>query len=529
MDIIRIAVLSVMITGMIAKLSLLADNQSPNQIGDGATHASFEPTWDSLSQYSCPEWFRDAKLGIFVCWNLHSLQGVDDWYARNMYLADTPIYKHHVKTYGHPSMFGFKDFIPMWKAENFDADDLVRQFKEAGARYIVPIATYHDNFDCWDSKHHKWNSVNMGPKKDIIGLWRKATEKHGLRFGVTTHLARSWSWLQVSHGADKQGDMKDVPYDGVDPKYYDFYHPPHGDTSRTYPNDPPQKWKDQWTVRIKDLCEQHHPDLLYFDGGLPFADDDGLTGRKLVAWYYNQNAQWHGGTLDAVLNIKKWSSGHGPFHEGICVRDMERGLLEGIQPDPWQNDTTISKWFYQPDESVRSVNSVVDMLIDIVSKNGNLLLNVPPKPDGTLDESSKKFLKELGEWTKINGESIYATRPWIIYGEGPTVTKGGHMGDNKLSLTAKDIRFARSKDGTILYAILMDWPGNEITIQSLGGALSGKKINSVSMLGVEGELAWSHDENKGLTVTMPRNKPCEHAFSIRIITETSLNQSTMGS
>ena len=264
--------------------------------------------------------------------------------------------------------------------------------------------------------------------------------------------------------------------------------------------------------------------MLYFDGGLPFPDDDGLAGRKLVAWYYNQNTQWHGGRLDAVLNIKKWSSGHGPFHESICVRDMERGLLEGIQPDPWQNDTTISKWFYQPDESIRSVNSVVDMLVDIVSKNGNLLLNVPPKPDGTLDESSKKFLKELGAWTKINGESIYATRPWIIYGEGPTVTKGGHMGDNKLGLTAKDIRFTRSKDGTILYAILMDWPGNEITIQSLSGALSGKKINSVSMLGVEGELAWMHDENKGLTVTMPRSKPCEHAFSIRIATERSLNQ-----
>jgi alpha-L-fucosidase len=511
MNSLRTAVLCLVMANVTTTSSLLARDQAP-----------FEPTWESLNRYLCPEWFRDAKLGIFICWNLHSLQGVDDWYARNMYIENTATYKYHVKTYGHPSQFGFKDFIPLWKAERFDADDLVRQFKDAGAKYIVPIATYHDNFDCWDSKHHKWNSVNMGPRKDIIGLWHRAAEKYGLRFGVTTHLARSWSWFQVSHGADRQGDMKGVPYDGADPNYRNFYHPPHGDTSLTYPADPPVQWKNQWTARIKDLCEQHHPDLLYFDGGLPFAADDGLTGREVVAWYYNQNMKWHGGKLDAVLNIKKWSSGHGPFQDRICVRDMERGLLEGIQPLPWQNDTTISKWFYQPNAPVRSTNSIVDMLVDIVSKNGNLLLNVPPKPDGALDEQYRRLLRELGEWMKINGEAIYATRPWIVYGEGPTVIEGGHMGDNKLGFKAEDIRFTCSKNGTTVYVILMDWPGERIAIRSLGRPLSGVKIRSIHMLGTNCELRWTHDDKEGMTILLPQERPCKHAYSLKIVTDQAL-------
>ena len=514
-----------LITGMFVGLPLLADNQALNQIGDSATHASFEPTWDSLSQYSCPEWFRDAKLGIFVCWNLHSLQGVDDWYCFNMYRQGHPVYKHHVATYGHPSKFGFKDFIPMWKGENFDADDLVRQFKNAGAKYIVPIATYHDNFDCWNSKHHKWNSLNMGPKKDIIGLWAEATRQQGLRFGVTTHLARSLCWMQGSHGSDKEGLLKGVPYDGADPKYQEFYHPPFPPAQRHYPPDPPQAWKDQWTNRIKDLCQQHRPDLLYFDGGLPFPKDDGLVGRKVVAWYYNQNKQWHDGRLEAVMNVKKWpvAKNHGPFSADMCVRDMEKGLLGGIEEYPWQNDTTISSWFYQPTKPVRSVNSVVDMLIDIVAKNGNLLLNVPPRPDGTLDEAHKKHLVELGQWMKVNGEAIYATRPWKQYGEGPTTVTEGHFGDNKLGLTAKDLRFTRSKDGWIVYAILMDWPGGGamVDIKAFAGT-DATEIRQVTLLGHDGPLKWTRNK-EGLHVSMPRNKPCEHAFSIRIVTETSLN------
>ena len=489
-------------------------------VGLSAATEPFDNSWESLESYECPEWFRDAKLGIFICWNLHSLQGVDDWYARNMYIEGSRTYKHHVETYGHPWQFGFKDFVGMWKAENFDPDDLVRRFKAAGAKYIVPIATYHDNFDCWDSAHHKWNSVNMGPKKDIVGLWRKATRKHGLRFGVTTHLARSWSWFQIAHGADKEGPMKGVPYDGADAEYHDFYHPTHGDTSLKYPDAAGQEWKDQWLARIKDLCEQHKPDLLYFDGGFPFADDDGLTGRKAAAWYYSRNTEWHGGKLEAVLNVKKWRSGHGPFREGTCVRDMEKGLLDGIQKHPWQNDTTISSWFYQPNHKVRSVNSVVDMLIDIVSKNGNLLLNVPPRPDGTLDEPSKRLLDELGRWMKINGEAIYATRPWRLFGEGPTAVSSGAFGDHKLGLGAGDIRFTSSRDDTILYAILMDWPGEQVRIKSLKRPYPSE-IKTITMLGVDRPLEWTFDSKEGVTIKMPDAKPCEHAYVLRITRQSS--------
>jgi len=489
-------------------------------VSAGAAQAAepFDPSWESLEKYECPEWFRDAKLGIFVHWGLTSLQGVDDWYGFNMYRQGHRTYEHHVKTYGHPSKFGYKDFIPMWKAEHFDPDDLVRRFKEAGARYVVPNAVFHDNFDCWNSRHHRWNSVNMGPKKDIVGMWRAACRRHGLRFGVSTHLARSWAWFQNAHGADQSGPLKGVPYDGANPKYWDFYHPP-GTPSRTYPVDAPQAWKDEWAARIMDLCEQHRPDLLYFDGGLPFPDDDGLTGRKVVAWYYNQSIKWHGGKNEAVLNLKKWppQSNHGPFRAGMCVRDMERGLLEGIQPEPWQNDTTVSAWFYQPGRPVRPVGSVVDMLVDIVSKNGNLLLNVPPRPDGTLDEAHQRFLEELGRWMKVNGEAIYATRPWRQFGEGPSTVAGGAFGDHKIRLTSRDIRFTCSKDGRTVYAFVMDFPGPGavVRIKALGKAGLGRAVRRVRLLGHQGAIPWTQ-QDEALVVTMPEQPPCDHAVALAV-------------
>jgi len=253
---------------------------------------------------------------------------------------------------------------------------------------------------------------------------------------------------------------------------------------------------------------------------LPFPDNDGLTGREVVAWYYNQNTRWHGGKNEAVLNIKKWpiEKNHGPFRAGMCVRDMEKGLFEGIQEHPWQNDTTVSKWFYQPDHPVRTVNSVVDMLVDIVSKNGNLLLNVPPRPDGSLDEAHKRHLVELGQWMKVNGEAIYATRPWEQYGEGPTAVAEGHFGDNKLGLTAKDIRFTRSKDGNTIYAILMDWPGNgaQVDIKALGSGNHDRKVSGVTLLGNDGPLKWTQG-NDALGVQMPDARPCEHAYALKIV------------
>lgn len=472
----------------------------------------FQPTWESLEKYECPEWFRDAKLGIFMHWGPCSVPGVDSWYGRNMYIEGHRTYKHHVKTYGHPSKFGYKDIIALWKAEKFDPDRLTRLYKKAGARYIVPVAVHHDNFDLWNAKGHRWNSVNYGPKKDIIGMWREATRRHGLRFGVSAHLARSYSWLNVSKGADKEGPLAGVPYDGADPKYADLYHEKHDDTERRYPKNPSEAWKREWYNRVKDLVDQHRPDLLYFDGGVPFGD----VGRRMVAYYYNENMKWHDGKLEAVLNIKRWDDGtHGEFRQGMCVQDLERGVLSDIRSDPWQNDTSIGPWYYMTKARYKSVNTIVDGFVDLVSKNGNLLLNVPLRPDGTLDAEAEKILVDLGRWMDVNGEAIYGTRPWKMFGEGPTVVPAGHFRELKKPFTAADVRFTTK--GDVLYAIVLDWPGKSATvaIKSVSDKQDSRKISKITLLGHDGALQWSRDE-AALRIRMPSEKPCENAYSFKI-------------
>jgi alpha-L-fucosidase len=429
-----------------------------------------------------------------------------------MYMQGHSQYKYHLEYYGHPSKFGYKDIIQLWKGERFDADRLVRLFKRAGAKYIVPMAMHHDNFDLWDSKHQEWNSVNMGPKKDIIGMWRATALEHNLRFGVTTHLARSYCWFQTSHGADSKGPLKGVPYDGRDPKYKGLYHQTHGDTNKRYPLNPSKAWIQNWRDRIKDLVDQHRPDLLYFDGGVPF----GEAGLAVIAYFYNQNIQWHNGKLEAVMNLKNWPDGsHGEYRDRACVQDLERGLLNDIRELPWQNDTSIGDWFWTDPPRYRSVDSIVDMLVDIVSKNGNLLMNVPPKADGTLDIEAIDILTKLGRWMDTNGKAIYATRPWTRYGEGPTTIKEGHFSDRKLKFTAQDIRFTTK--GDTLYAIALDWPKDGLlTIKSLAAARDNPPaIKSVSLLGHNASLKWEH-KNDALHVHLPAQKPGDYAFAFKI-------------
>jgi alpha-L-fucosidase len=472
----------------------------------------FEATWQSLDRYECPAWFRDAKLGIFMHWGPCSVPGVDSWYGRNMYIEGHRTYKHHLETYGHPSKFGYKDICALWKAERFDVDRLVRLYKQAGAKYIVPVAVHHDNYDLWDSTHQKWNSVNVGPKKDIIGMWRKATLKHGLRFGASAHLARSYSWFNVSKGCDKKGALAGVPYDGANPKYADLYHEKHDDTNFRYPKNPSETWKRQWFSRVKDLVDKYEPDLLYFDGGVPF----GEVGREMVAYYYNANTKWHNGKLEAVFNIKRWDDGtHGDYREGMCVRDVERGVLSGITKNPWQTDTSIGPWYWMKNSRYKSVDSIVDSLVDIVSKNGNLLLNVPPRPDGTLDEKAEVILVELGKWMQVNGEAIYGTRPWKVFGEGPTSVEEGHFKEMKKPFTPQDIRFTAK--GNVVFAICMAWPGDgaSVTIKALSEKDEPAKIRRVTLLGHDGRLKWSRDA-EGLTVRFPKAKPCEHAFALKV-------------
>lgn len=301
-------------------------NQPENEKGQ------YEPTVESLRQYRCPKWFRDAKFGIYMHWGPCSINGVNGWYGRNMYIQGHRAYEYHVKTFGHPSEVGYKDLIPLWKAEKFDPDELVALFKEAGAKYFTPCAVHHDNFDLWDSKHHRWNAVEMGPKKDIIGLLREATLKHGLRFGVTTHLARAYSWFNTNKGSDTEGSYKGVPYDGNDPKYEDFYFEKHGDTDRRHPLNPPKSWRRQWANRMKDLIDHYHPDHLYFDGAIPFqGDDNGQTGMEVIAYYYNHNMQRHGGRLEGAMFIKHIEN-HGRIIEGATGNAGESSTERADKP-----------------------------------------------------------------------------------------------------------------------------------------------------------------------------------------------------
>ena len=481
----------------------------------------FTPAWESLDRYECPAWFRDAKFGIWAIIGPQCVPLQGDWYARHMYIQGHRQYEHHVKTYGHPSKFGYKDLIAKFNPEKLDYDKLVASYKQAGAKYAVILAVHHDNFDLWDSKHHEWNSVNKGPKRDLVGEFRAAALKHELRFGVTTHLARTYSWLQTSHGADKTGPLKGVPYDGADPKYQSLYHAPFAESAR-YPANPPQAWQQLWYLRVKDLIDSYRPDLMYIDGGCPFdADppfDDGAVGRRLVAHYYNVNSQWHDGRNDAAMCIKKWpsTSGHGAFRDGTCVQDIERGRTDKLSELPWQTDTCIGGWYYHEGRDYKTPRHVVHMLIDIVSKNGNLLLNVPLHPSGAIDDREVAFLEAMGKWMEVGGEGIYETRPWVVFGEGPTKYSGGHFRERAESYTPGDFRFTARGDDT-LYAFFMAWPdGGRLNVRSLAkGPEAGGQIERVELLGSEGPLRFEHTEN-GVAVTLPGEKPCEHAWALKI-------------
>ncbi len=474
----------------------------------------FEPTIESLKQYQCPEWFRDAKFGIYMHWGAYSVAEQGEWYARRLYVEDRPEYAHHLKTYGHPSEFGYKDFIPMWKAENFDPDKLVALFKKAGAKYFTPCAVHHDNFDLWNSKHHKWNAVNMGPKKDLIGMWRDATLKAGLRFGVTTHLSRSYSWLNTANGADSEGPMKGVPYDGAQGEGEGLYPPKHDDTHTRAPFNAPKAWKDLWANRLKDLIDNYNPDLLYFDCAVPFrGDDEGKTGMDVISHLYNHNTEIHNGKNEAVMTIKDrpWQ---GLYADGIATLDFERGKASHILSEPWQTDDSMGPWGYNVNRPYTTSATLIDKLIDIVSKNGNMLLNVPIKADGTLDETATSILEDMGEWLAVNGEGIYGTRPWYTFGEGPT-THMPHF-TKKSPYGKKDIRF--TKKGNYLYAFVLDWPGDntEILIEKITKLNTRVgEIKSIELLGYDGEIKWKAGPD-GLVINTPDQKPNDFAYTFKI-------------
>jgi alpha-L-fucosidase len=459
----------------------------------------FQPTDDSFAQYRYPEWFRDAKLGFWAHWGPQAVPMFGDWYARNMYKQGSKQYEDHLKRYGHPSKEGWKDVIPLWKAERWDPDRLMALYRKAGARYFVSMGVHHDNFDLWSSKYHRWNAVQMGPHRDVVGDWQKAAKAAGLPFGVSEHLGASFTWWQDSHGSDKTGPLAGVPYDGADPRWQDLYHPPAapGDT-QWYSTNP--AWQREWLARIQDLVDHYQPDLLYTDGAVPFGNQ---IGRSLIAHLYNTSAARHGGQPQVVYTCKQDS-------HGMWVQDVERGVLKGISQYPWQTDTSIGDWFYNRTWKYRSANWVIDMLVDVVSKNGNLLINIVQRPDGTLDPEVEQLLGQMADWIATNGEGIYGTRPWTVFGEGPVRAEGGAFKENA-EFTAEDVRFTTK--GDTLYAFVLGWPKDSITIRALGTAAG--HVTGVRLLGHGGALQWNQ-EAAGLTISLPEHPPCDYAVAFAI-------------
>jgi len=514
----------------------------------------FQAKADSfVKHYKCPDWFRDAKFGIYSHWGLCTVPGFDGHYARFMYTQQEPqayrddkkfkrrpmsgykpgresVYEYHVKNFGHPSKFGYKDFIPLWTAEKFDAMALMALFKEAGARYFGAMAVHHDNFDNYNSTYHEWNSVNMGPKKDIVGLWKRACQAYGLRFAVTSHLSNHGHEHVFYQGeSDSTGPLKGVPYDTMDPANEGLYG--HRTADRLKLINP--RFAQHWYLRTKDLIDQYNPDLIYLDGGIP----NGVYGLNLAAHFYNHNMQMNDGQLEGVFTIKRTSP------KGFTL-DMELAGLDRIRKDPWQTDTTINPgWFYmggqmskgelksatddagmggessEQAETLRlDAGKVVDNLIDIVSKNGNMMLNVGLRADGSLPDSFRGVLIEIGQWLKINGEGIYGSRPFVIHGEGPfeMPTTGHSFNDNQYDFSGEDIRFTTK--GNTLYAYLMAYPKNrQVRIKSLSPKhMARQTVRSVTLLGSNETLAF-RQTNEGLIVSLPRTPPSKYAQGLRIL------------
>ena len=495
----------------------------------------FEPTWQSLQQYKIPEWYRNAKFGIWAHWGPQCQPEQGDWYARGMYEQGSYQNKWHSEHYGHPSKVGFKEVIHDWKAQNWNPEKLVALYKRAGAQYFFAMANHHDNLDMWDSKYQEWNTTRVGPKRNIIDGWSKAAKKFKLPFGISVHASHAWMFYETSQKADTSGEYKGVLYDGnttkaqgkrtwwdgLDPQeLYAQNHTLSTGFGWEWNNGcsiPSQQYCDKFYNRTMDLINKYNPDLIYFDDTelplYPISD----AGLKLAAHYYNHNMATHKGKLEAVLFGKILND-----EEKKCmVWDVERGAPDKLQPLAWQKCTCIGDWHYNRNRFTNNyyvpAKEVILMLIDIVSKNGNLLLNIPVRGDGTIDDKEVTILEGIAKWMDINKESIFETRPWKIFGEGPaadSVNPLDHAGFNegKTKFTEKDIRFTQKKN--IVYATIMGKPSGEILIK----ALSAQKIKQVKLLGSNEAIKWKQTAD-ALSIKNPNKIPDEIAAVFKIILE----------
>lgn len=455
-----------------------------------ARHGPFSPEWSSLQGATVPNWYIDGKFGIFVHWGVYSVPAFgNEWYPRQMYLPGTREYRHHRQTYGTQEAFGYKDFIPQFTGQGFDADAWVTLFRRAGARFVVPVAEHHDGFAMYDTSLSEWSAARMGPKRDVIAELAAAARRHGLVFGVSSHRAEHWWFYEGGWQA---------PSDVQEPGYAGLYGPAH---PKTMP--PDETFLDDWLRRCCEIVDRCQPQLFWFDWWIeeaPFAP----YLREFAAYYYNRAREW---SREVTINHK-----FGAFPEGAAVFDIERGQLDDLRTRFWQTDTSISRnsWGFISDHNYRDARTILHDLIDITSKNGALLLNVGPRADGTIPEAEASILRQIGDWLAVNGEAIYGTRPWKVFGEGPTdVVSGSFNDDKRTSFTSNDVRYVTR--GDTLYAIVLGLPpSGVVTLRSLGTHLSlhRKPVLDVSIVGVPRGATlvptWERD-GEALRVTLPES------------------------
>lgn len=522
-----------------------------------------EPTWKSLGDhFKSPAWFRQAKIGMWLHWGPQSIGEDGDWYAKWIYMPQsawgdyTRVYPHHLERVGHPSQFGYKDMLPLWKAENWDPEKLMAMYKRAGARYVIAQGMHHDNFDLWNSKYQPWNSVKIGPKRDIVGGWKAAADKEGMKFGIAFHGDYSLFWFQPAFLSDLEGPLKGVPYDGaqnyegkdtwwkkmgldlkdlygIDLKD-DVVYPADfkGDSvafrmkdplSHGIPNGNLKKNIDfarwyctKWTNRVVDAIDQFSPDFIYFDGGDSYPFCGWFTGRgyradatpRVIAHLYNKSMQKNGGKLEAMAFTK------GNEDDRAIAVNVESRFPEGIKKDqPWQTEVGLGEWFYFKGTFYES-SMVIHQMLEAISRDGNYVINIPLTPSGELDPGGVQTLNDMGDWMDINGEGIYNSSAWKVWGEGKVIMEHGNLGPKQAATpyTAQDIRFTVNNNN--LYAWLMAWPADgKVIVNSL--PLSSGKVSSVALLGSKEKLKWKQTE-AGLEISLPPKQPCKFAFGLKI-------------
>lgn len=516
----------------------------------GSVHAApadgpFKGDWSSLVQgYRAPDWFRDAKFGIWAHWSAQCVPEAGDWYAREMYIQGSRAYRHHLATYGHPSQTGFMEMYPRWTAAKWDPERLIDLYHRAGAKYFMALANHHDNFDSYASRHHAWNATRIGPRQDIVGRWAKLARARGMRFGVSNHSAHSWHWYQPAYGYDPEGPRAGKRYDaawltkaGGRGKWWDGLDPQQLYTGSTMPmpdglttikdanawhEKHDRVWEEaapaanpwftrHWYARCQDLIDQYKPDMVYFDN---FTLPLGQAGLDITAYFYNQSMRWHGGRNEAVVTAK----GTPAERRAGIVDDVERGVHDDIQPYPFQTDTCIGNWHYDRDlyerDGYKTPAKVLHTLCDVVSKNGNLMLSVPIRGDGTIDEKEEAVVEGIAAWMQLYGAAIYGTRPWRLFGEGPTRPKSGDFneGSKESPYTARDIRYVRK--GAAVHALVLGWPEDGVAV--LPALAKIGTVRRVTLPGQSAPLPFRTGP-EGLRVTLPDAR--RNAIGVALIVE----------